>query len=66
MDIDPLLPSSHGVDNDSRSTLLQDTTSGSEAASPQEDGAGIDDDLQSMPSSYSVDDGTESPPQQVQ
>lgn len=63
-DIDPPLPSSHGVDNDSRSTSLQDTTPGSEAASPQEDGAGINDD-QSMPSSHPVDDGTESPPQRV-
>ena len=63
MDIDLPLPSSHGVDNNSRSTLLQDTTSGSEATSLQEDGVGIDDDSQSMPSLHSVDDGTESPPQ---
>ena len=65
MDIDLPLPPSHGVDNNSRSTSLQDTTSDSEAASPQEDGAGIDDDSQSMPSSHSVDDGAESPPQRV-
>ena len=65
MDIDLPLPSSHGVDKNSRSTLLQDTTSGSEATSLQEDGVGIDDDSQSMPSLYSVDDGTESPPQWV-
>ena len=65
MDIDLPLPPSHGVDNNSRSTSLQDTTSDSEATSPQEDGAGIDDDSQSMPSSHLVDDGAESPPQRV-
>lgn len=71
MDFDPQLPSSPGVNNNSMGTSEEppqhDSTLGSVAVSPEEDRAGIDDNLPSMPSSHLVDDDSvESPPQQVQ